>query len=68
MISSRLGSAIIRRRTAAPVLGAVRNLNVHEHISLELMQRYGIKTPDFRVARTPDEAEDIFLNSLNKRK
>ena len=47
-------------RTAVTAVGAVRNLNVHEYISMELMQTHGIKTPDCHVATTPDEAEHIY--------
>jgi len=64
-------NASLFRRTAAPAaasVGAVRNLNVHEYISMEIMQSHGIKTPECFVANNPEEAEHIFLNSLNKRK
>lgn len=54
------------RRTAVPAVGSVRNLNVHEYISMELMKAHGIQTPECYVASTPDEAENIFQNSLNK--
>lgn len=56
------------RRTAGPAMGAVRNLNVHEYISMEIMKNHGIKTPECYVASTPDEAEHIFTSSLNKGK
>ena len=52
----------------AATAGAVRYLNVHEYISMELMQSHGIATPASHVAQTPDEAENIFMNVLNKRK
>jgi hypothetical protein len=71
MISSsaaRTLSRSLQQRTAAPSVGAVRNLNVHEYISMELMQSHGIGTPAGYVANTPEEAEDIFLNKLNTRK
>lgn len=55
------------RRTATPAVGAVRNLNVHEYISMELMNAHGIATPAGYVANTPEEAENIFTNKLNKR-
>jgi succinyl-CoA synthetase beta subunit len=46
---------------------AVRFLNVHEYISMEIMQSHGIRTPKYQVASTPQEAEDIFSNVLNQR-
>jgi hypothetical protein len=55
------------RRTALPACGAVRNLNVHEYISMELMQAHGIGVPPCQVADTPEEAEHIFNNVLNTR-
>ena len=48
-------------------LGGVRCLNVHEYISMEIMQSHGIQTPACKVASTPEEAEDAFLNTLNQR-
>jgi succinyl-CoA synthetase beta subunit len=56
------------RRTAAPAVGAVRNLNLHEYNSMELMKTHGIGIPAGYVASSPEEAENIFLNKLNKRK
>jgi hypothetical protein len=49
-------------------VGAVRHLNVHEYVSMEIMQAHGIKTPNCSVASTPEEAEQIFVHKLNKRK
>ena len=56
------------QRNALPAMGAVRHLNVHEYVSMEIMQAHGIKTPNCSVASTPEEAEQIFLHKLNKRK
>jgi hypothetical protein len=58
---------IATRRTAAPALGAVRNLNVHEYISMEIMNTHGIATPKGFVASTPEEAENIYLKEFAKR-
>jgi hypothetical protein len=60
----------LRRSFARPRLtvGAVRHLNVHEYVSMEIMQAHGIKTPNCSVASTPEEAEQIFVHKLNKRK
>jgi succinyl-CoA synthetase beta subunit len=33
-----------------------RNLNIHEHMSVDLLREYGIKVPEGRVAHTPAEA------------
>jgi len=50
-----------------PTLAAlVRCLHVQEHVSLELLRKYGLPTPDFAVARTPQEAESVFRNGINK--
>lgn len=55
---------------AAPVatVGAIRCFNVHEYISMEIMKNHGIPTPECFVANTPEEAEQIFSRSLNRRK
>jgi acyl-CoA synthetase (NDP forming) len=52
---------------AAATTTAVRFLNVHEYISMEIMQSHGIRTPNYHVASTADEAEHIFTNVLNQR-
>ena len=48
-------------------MGAIRYLNVHEYISMELMNTYGIVTPRGFVASTPDEAEVIYQTEFAKR-
>mmetsp|Transcript_11309 Transcript_11309/g.23843 ORF Transcript_11309/g.23843 Transcript_11309/m.23843 type:complete len:454 (+) Transcript_11309:123-1484(+) len=53
-------------RVATPAIGAVRNLNVHEYISMEIMNQHGITTPKGFVANTPEEAEHIFTTMMNK--
>ena len=83
MMLSRNAVTTLSRRLAAPgasaalasapslpssSIGAVRYLNVHEYISMELMQSHGIATPISHVAETPEEAENIFRNIMNKRK
>lgn len=64
-----LSSAFRHARRAAPALssakGAVRCLNVHEYISMELFQQHGIKTPECYVASAPEEAEEIYMKKMN---
>ena len=66
-----IATSTLLRRTARPTasaaLGSIRNLNVHEYISMELMNKHGIATPEGYVATTAEEAEDIFTNKMNKR-
>jgi len=62
---------LVLRRAANPsvaALGSVRNLNVHEYISMEIMNQHGIATPKGFVASSAQEAEDIFANKMNHRK
>jgi succinyl-CoA synthetase beta subunit len=61
-------SRLLARRTAAPALGAVRNLNVHEYISMEMFKAHGIQTPECHVANTPEEAMHLVQTKFNKRK
>jgi len=60
---SRLGTNLILANARTPkVLGAVtsvRNLNVQEHISYQLLNEAGIPTPKFGVATSGAEAEKI---------
>eukprot|EP00977_Amphora_coffeiformis_P010266 scaffold2383_cov161-Amphora_coffeaeformis.AAC.22 len=53
-------------RQLRPVLVAVRNLNVHEYISMDLLKEYGVSVPEYHVANSPDEASDIFRNVFNE--
>lgn len=53
-------SVNVRRCVPVGALGAVRNLNVHEHISMGLFNANGIATPRGEVAVTPDEAEEAY--------
>lgn len=47
---------------------SVRNLNLHEYVSMGLLNDNGIHVPEYHVANTPKEAAHIFRNVLNKRK
>jgi len=58
-------NASANHRMALPAVGAVRNLNVHEYISMEIMNDYKIATPAGYVAETPEDAENIFTEKLN---
>lgn len=63
MFPSILRNAVTNKcfsRAATPALGAVRNLNVHEYVSMDLMNSYQIGTPESYVAETPEEAEHIY--------
>mmetsp|Transcript_17955 Transcript_17955/g.21455 ORF Transcript_17955/g.21455 Transcript_17955/m.21455 type:complete len:428 (-) Transcript_17955:335-1618(-) len=68
-VATSLLRTTARRSTPAVVasalLGPVRNLNVHEHVSMELMNEHGIATPQGYVAFTPEESEDIYANKMN---
>ena len=35
----------------------VRNLNLHEYQSKDLMEKYGVAVQKFRIANTPEEAD-----------
>lgn len=37
-----------------------RNLNLLEHVSYELLQKYGIATPKFAVAKSSQEARSAY--------
>lgn len=66
-LSSRNGIRV-NVGAAGASLGAVRHLNVHEYISMEIMQSHGIATPNCKVASTPEEAEEAFLSIRNQRR
>lgn len=58
---------MIMPSSAAAATTAVRYLNVHEYISMEIMKAHGIQVPESHVASTPEEAIHIYSNILNKR-
>lgn len=70
MLSSSVSSLArhATRRTALPTIGAVRNLNVHEYISMDIMKEHGIAIPEGYVASTPEEAENQYLKGLQHSK
>eukprot|EP00542_Grammatophora_oceanica_P012452 CAMPEP_0194042306 /NCGR_PEP_ID=MMETSP0009_2-20130614/14096_1 /TAXON_ID=210454 /ORGANISM="Grammatophora oceanica, Strain CCMP 410" /LENGTH=459 /DNA_ID=CAMNT_0038686115 /DNA_START=100 /DNA_END=1479 /DNA_ORIENTATION=- len=63
--SSSLAVTRSARRVASMAI-VVRHLNVHEYISMEILKRHNIPTPKGYVASTPEEAESIYLNKLNR--
>jgi hypothetical protein len=63
----RTMTSLYRMMANPTTMGAVRNLNVHEYISMELMNAHGIATPLGYVASTPDEAEIIYQTEFAKR-
>jgi hypothetical protein len=49
-----------RNRFAAAIprsAGPVRHLHLHEGYSLELLKKFGVKTPRFQIAKTAEEAQ-----------
>jgi hypothetical protein len=50
----------VSRAVAAPLLGAVRNLNVHEYISMEMLHNNNIPAPKAYAVTTPEQAETIY--------
>jgi len=64
-------ASVSRTSLSSPALtrigGSIRCLNVHEYISMEIMNKYGIATPAGYVASTPEEAEAIFKTKMNSR-
>jgi len=50
-----------RSTSLTGAIGAVRNLNVHEHISMELFNQHGITTPGGAVAFSPEEAKEAYV-------
>ena len=58
-------SVALLPRTSPNSVGAVRHLNLHEYLSMDLMKQHGIATPAGYVASSAEEAENIFLHKLN---
>eukprot|EP00516_Mucochytrium_quahogii_P006009 CAMPEP_0203751412 /NCGR_PEP_ID=MMETSP0098-20131031/5493_1 /ASSEMBLY_ACC=CAM_ASM_000208 /TAXON_ID=96639 /ORGANISM=" , Strain NY0313808BC1" /LENGTH=444 /DNA_ID=CAMNT_0050641129 /DNA_START=80 /DNA_END=1414 /DNA_ORIENTATION=- len=67
MLMSRIGrvaagksAGVMISTRSAPVVQQVRNLNIHEYASMELMNASGVPTPKGVVAKTPEEALEVF--------
>ena len=65
MLSATRSAFRHARRAVPSSKGAVRCLNVHEYVSMEIMQQHGIATPSCYVASTPEEAEEIYTKKMN---
>ncbi|KAL9940879.1 hypothetical protein V8E36_000367 [Tilletia maclaganii] len=68
-IAGRMAGAPLAHRAAAPSAQHEqrRHLNLHEYLSMELLNSYGINTPRSQHAATPDEAFKVaqsFKNGL----
>lgn len=52
-------SSVSRKNAAAlaPSCTQVRRFNIHEHQSMDLFNRFGVPTPQYKVATTAEEAE-----------
>jgi hypothetical protein len=46
--------------------GAVRNLNLHEFPTMELMRDHGIRTPRSYLASDPEEVRELFRRNFSK--
>lgn len=46
--------------------GAIRNLNLHEYPSMELMREHGIRTPRGYLASNPEEAGALFRRNFSR--
>jgi len=62
MFSCAIRNTVLRNKKlfASSLGGSVRYLNVHEYISMEIMNSYNIPTPENYVATIPKEADDIY--------
>jgi succinyl-CoA synthetase beta subunit len=61
-------SHILKRAPTSRILTSlpVRNLNLHEYISKNVMREYGIQVQKGELATTPEEAESIAKTLSNK--
>ena len=59
----------IRRRLPSSLAtngGSVRNLNLHEYPSMQVIQEHGIRTPRAFLASDPEEVREIFSRNFSK--
>jgi len=57
-------NAILPATTATSITQIVRNLNLHEYISMEIMNQHNISTPKSYAATTAEEAEHIYQSKM----
>jgi succinyl-CoA synthetase beta subunit len=58
----------LARAISPPARRLRRFLNVHEYISMDLMNQYGIPTPQGRVATTSQHAQEVATEMLQGRR
>lgn len=55
-----LGRALFKGTTNKRQITGVRYLNIHEHESIDLLQKFGVTTPIGKVAFSPQEAKQLY--------
>lgn len=58
----------VNNHPISAAVGAVRNLNLHEFSSMELLRKHGIRTPRGYLASNTEEAEELFRRHFQKKK
>ena len=61
---ARRAAGVFSPKASAPLWTPRRHLNVHEYISMSLMQEYGVPVPRSSVATTAEEAEHAFVTKF----
>ena len=64
-LSSRIMKKLIKCSSVAMV--SQRDLNVHEHVGLEVLRDAGVNVPKFGVASSPEEARKVASEQLKGR-
>ena len=61
-------SILLHKRIALnkslPSIGSVRNLNVHEYVSMEVMRSFNIPVPKGGMAEKPEDAVKVYKNII----
>ena len=61
---------LVRRGTApsliAPSVGAVRRLNVHEYVSMDVMRKFNIPVPSGGMAETAEDAVKLYKSQFGR--
>ena len=53
-------------KNLVPTIGSVRNLNVHEYVSMEVMRNFNIPVPKGGMAQKPEDAVKVYKDIIGE--
>lgn len=64
--ATKVLSRQVPQRVAQQQIGAVRNLNVHEYVTMDVMRKYGVTVPNTVMAESVEEAKQAYKDVIGE--